>query len=77
MARAEPTGVRKGSHTLTMGELCYALLVNTAYYEPSDSRGELTSNWAGHLDLPATPAQLEAAKEAWDSVLVRRAYRLL
>ena len=77
MNRPEPTGVAKGARALTLGELCYAALANTAYYEASDEQGDLTPDWPGHIDLPATPAQLRAAKQAWDSVVARRAYHLL
>ena len=76
MTRTEPTAVTKG-RALTLGELCYAALVNTAYYEATDAQGDVTPDWPGHVDLPATLSQLLAAKKAWDSVVARRAYHLL
>ena len=77
MSRTEPTGVTKGRRALTLGELCYAALVNTAYYEATDAQGDVTADWPGHIDLPATRVQLEAAQQAWGSVVARRAYHLL
>ena len=77
MSRTEATRVTKGGRALNLGELCYAALVNTAYYEASDEQGDVTADWAGHVELPATLTQLQAAKQAWDSVVARRAYHLL
>jgi hypothetical protein len=76
MTKTEPTAVTKGRR-LKLGELCYAALVNTAYYEATDARGDVSPDWPGHVDLPATSSQLQAAKQAWDSVVARRAYHLL
>ena len=76
MTRTEPTAVTKG-RALRLGELCYAALVNTAYYEATDAQGGVSPDWPGHVDLPATPSQLQAAKQAWDSVVATRAYHLL
>ena len=77
MGRTEQTEVRKGPRALTLGELCYAALVNTAYYEAADAHGDLTPDWPGHIDLPATRVQLQAAQQAWESVVTRKAYHLL
>ena len=74
--RRDTSEVALGQHQLTMGELCYVVLNAVAYYEATGPDGALTADWPGHVALPASAAQLAAAKRAWLMVVKRRSYML-
>jgi hypothetical protein len=62
---------------VAIGVVCYEALSVLAYYEPTDSSGDVASGWPGHITPTATAGQLVAAKKAWTLVLEQQMYILL
>ena len=71
-----PSRVTLDRKPVALGVLCYQGLSQTAYYEPSDTKGDLVG-WAGNLKLPARAGDLRKAKEAWLKVVATSSYVLL
>jgi len=69
----EPATATLDGHRVTLGVMCgYALqLMASATEYEDDPRG-----WAGVILPRATPAQLDAAKKAWQEILRRHAYSI-
>ena len=64
-----------GKHT-PLGVVCYQALSQTAYYEATDSTGDIKSRWSGHVLPTANANELREAKRAWLEVINSNSYIL-
>jgi len=64
-----------GKH-LSLGVICYQALSQTAYYEPTDSTGDIKEFWPGHILPTANAQEMRAAKRAWLDVVSAKSYIL-
>lgn len=61
---------------VTLGIICYEALSQTAYYEPTDAKGDISPKWPGNIAPTATPDELHQAKQAWKKVIESKSYIL-
>ena len=59
-----------------VGVVCYQALSQTAYYEPTDSEGDIKGSWPGHILPTADIKEMEEAKRAWVDVVNSKSYIL-
>lgn len=69
-----PTETLLERRPVMLGILCFQALTQIIYYESTDSHGDITSHWPGHISPVATIGELQNAKKSWLQVLKNKAY---
>lgn len=72
----EPTNSILNENKVALGVICYEALSQTAYYEPTDAKGDISPKWSGNIVPTATPDELHQAKQAWEKVIESKSYIL-
>ena len=75
--RMDPAVATYKGAPVPMGFMCYQALRITATYEPTNAQGESDPAWPGILTAESKGPQLQAAKQAWTTVLRDKKYGLV
>ncbi|VAX05477.1 hypothetical protein MNBD_GAMMA26-1575 [hydrothermal vent metagenome] len=73
---ATPSNSILNGKNVSLGVICYQALSQTAYYESTDSTGDIKTLWSGHILPTASSAELQRAKHAWVDVVNSKSYIL-
>lgn len=73
MDNATPTQSTLNHEAVPLGVLCYQAITLLVYHEEVNEGGDLL-DWPGYIHLPASPADLKAAQEAWRKVISEKNY---
>ena len=76
MDREDTTSTTLEGKAVPLGAMCFDALRRIAYYEATDSEGDIDADWPGYITVAASRAERLRAKDAWEEVVANRSYRI-